>query len=399
MTLKYLSLWSTFIWLTIFATASGTYHQVWMMWYSINYQIALPLFWYMTALTLVLLLEETSVWEKLFFITQILLLSRIILQIHSMEFLYYLMYMAIFGIIYIDKVYLFIKKYFYLFIPIVLGIGYFIKNYQPEHSKIFEYLSWEKLPALYEKIMYSGAILLGGYNRAFASINELMYVIAIISIPFIFYILFLSYYKKQHTINVRMLLFIGLTSLFVLIPLYQFSGGLFGMITHTMVVNRLYYSASLFVVLPIIGYYFAQNYQIKLRYIHLFLALTLVLVYIFSKNSIMVNHNYYKNIQSIKNSFYEKRVGFNLSQEQINTVGKLIKAYEQNNHAGKEIKFYVRADIAFVIKYIYHKNVYWEGRSRNPDYRKIYEENKSNSKYHHILFELPKGFPTYSPYS
>ena len=48
--LNYLSYWSALVWLTIYATFSMVTHQVWVMWYSINYQIALAFFWYITAL-------------------------------------------------------------------------------------------------------------------------------------------------------------------------------------------------------------------------------------------------------------------------------------------------------------------------------------------------------------
>ena len=70
----------------------------------------------------------------------------------------------------------------------------------------------------------------------------------------------------------------------------------------------------------------------------------------------------------------------------------------ENNLTGRPIRYYARADIAFVIKYIFHKNVYWEGRSRNPDYIKMYEKNMKTKEFKHILFETPKGFPAYRPY-
>ena len=150
-----------------------------------------------------------------------------------------------------------------------LELAYIVKHYQPEKSLIFLYLSWEKLPTLYDKIMHEGQILLSGYNRASASVNELMVFIGMVGSLFLLYQLYLREYKKidTHT-DTRMLIYIALTSLFVLIPLYQFSGGLFSVITRTMVANRLYYSASLFVLLPIITYYVFQKYNF--RYTHIF---------------------------------------------------------------------------------------------------------------------------------
>ena len=399
LTLKWLSFWSVLIWLTIYATFSAAYHQVWLMWYSVNYQITLPLFWYMLGLTLVLLLEETSWKTRVFFALQIVLLSRFMLQVHSMEFLYYLMHMAVFGLVFIDKIYLLVKRYFYIVVPVILAIVYMAKHYQPEKSLIFSYLSWEKLPALYDKIMHEGQILLHGYNRASASVNELMVFIGIVGGLFLLYQLYLIVYKKIDThIDTRMLIYITLTSLFVLIPLYRFSGGLFSLITYTMVVNRLYYSASLFVVLPIVIYGISSKFKLNLLFVNGSMIVLLLLVGIFSKHNDMVHHNYYKNIQSIKNSFYERKVGFNLSSAQIEEIGERLKSDKANNITGRPIRYYARADIAFVIKYIFHKNVYWKGRRANPDYIKIYKRSKGNRDFKQILFETPKGFPAYRPY-
>ena len=398
MRLKWLSFWSVIIWVTLYATSSAAYHQVWLLWYSVNYQITLPLFWYMLGVTLVLLLEDVSWKMRLFFALQIVLLSRFMLQVHSMEFLYYLMHMAVIGLVFIDKIYLLFKKYFYIVIPIILAIVYIAKHYQPEKSLIFSYFSWERLPVLYDKIMHEGQILLSGYNRASASVNELMVFIGMVGSLFLLYQLYLREYKKidTHT-DTRMLIYIALTSLFVLIPLYQFSGGLFSVITHTMVVNRLYYSSSLFMVLPVIVYYLFQKYNF--RYTHLFILSSLILVTVFSKHTDVMHHNYYKNIQSIKNSFSERKVGFNLSKEQIEAIGKVLEDDVADNQTGRPICYYARADIAFVIKYMYHKDVYWEGRRENPDYQKVYNQRKENRDCNHKLFEIPKDFPQYDPYT
>jgi hypothetical protein len=349
-------------------------------------------------LTLVLFLEETTIKKKIFFSLQIVVVSRFILQAHSMEFLYYLMYMLVFSILYIDKIYIFIRRYFYFLLPILGGMAYFVKNYQPEHSKIFDYLSMEKLPLLYEKIMQEGSVLLSGYNRASGSVNELMAVSALVFIGFIGFLLWDKLKNSKTLMNIRMLIFIGITSLFVLIPLYQFSGGLFAVITNTMVVNRLYYSSSLFLLLPIALYYVVYTYKLKYFFVNLVLLGILTCTFIYSGHSDAFHHNYAKNIDSIKNSFNERKVGFNLSKEQIRWIGVKIKEYESQNITGKKIRYYARADMAFVIKYIYHKNVYWKGRRASLNYKKIYEQQKETHDYTHILLEAPLVFPSCRPF-
>jgi len=396
--LHIVSFWSTLIWLTIFATFSAYYHQVWIMWYSVNYQIALPLFWYILGLTIVLIFEKRSWKIKLFIILQILLISKFILQVHAMEFLYYIMHLCILGVIFFDKVFIFIKKYFYL-LPLIIGLIYYtLIIYPSDKPQILNYLECSKFSQLYEKIIHEGSILLHGYNRAYASINELMYVIGGISIFFILYILFLKYNNKKIYIHTRLLLYLYITSLFLLIPLYQFTGGLFALITKTVVVNRLYYSSSLFVLLPIVVYYFTSKYNLRIVFLNLSIILILSGTLIFSKSSNSLNNNYYKNIKSLQYSFHKGKIGFNLNNLQINQIGLLLEKYSQENTTVKKNFFYAREDIAFVIKYIYKENVHWEGRGSNPKYIHIYYNKQTKNGYNKILIEVPKNFPHYTPY-
>lgn len=405
LTLQYLSLWSVLIWFTIFATYSMSHHLVWNMWYSVNYQITLPLFWYITALTLVLIAEETSIRKKIFFILQILIISRFILQAHSMEFLYYFIYLFIFSIIFLDKIIYFTKKYIYLVIPMLIIITYFITNIQSEVSPILKYLHYEKLPLLYESIVTQGQILTGNNihshasNRAFVSINELMYLIGFISFIMSLLIVLDKKYKNQ-LINTKMFIFLILTSMLVLIPLFEFSSGLFAIVTRTNIVNRLYYISSLFIVIPVFVYYILYLHhkgKTKLITINITIVFILASVYFYSKYDISHTQNYYKNIQSIKNSFSREKVGFNLSDEHIHIIGEKLKYYETHNKIQKPIYYYARDDISFVIKFIYRKEVLWN-RKGNRDYAVSYEIDK-NDIYHSILFETPQNFPAYRKFN
>jgi len=396
LTLQYLSLFSVLIWITLFSTSSGYYHQIWTLWYSVNYQLTLPLFWYITALTLVLFLEKISITRKIFFSIQILLISKFILQVHAMEFLYYLMYISLFSLLYVKQIYQKIKQYYYVIIPLILGVIYFIQTNISESSKIFNYFNLDKLPLLYDKISSEGQIIVQHLNRASDSINELMIVIFFISIAMIVSI-FLKRKQEPYIISIKLLIFITISSLFIIIPLFEFSSGLFSIITRSDVIHRIYYSSSIFLLFPISLYYFSATYHISLKYISIITLTIILLTILFSYSTNLLSHNYYKNIQSLGNSFTGKRINFHLSKEQINTVGKILDNYEQNNHSGKETYYYARTDIAFVIKYIYHKNVLWKGRRINPNHIQEYQDKRNNT-YHHILIETPQGFPKYIPY-
>ena len=205
-----------------FATHSVYHHLLWNLWYSVNYQITLALFWYMTGLTLVLILEETSWRKKLFFVLQILILARFIIQVHSMELMYYFMYIALLSFIYFDTLYKTFKKYYYLFIPFFIFIIYGIKKYIAESSKIFHYMHHDKLPQLYGDILTMGDKILSTLNRANnGSLNELMTLIYYLSMLMIVYFLW-RWTKDKEILNHRVLIFIILSASFIFIPLTQF---------------------------------------------------------------------------------------------------------------------------------------------------------------------------------
>lgn len=398
LTLLWLSVWSTAIWLTTFATYSVHYALIWNLWYSVNYQITLPLFFYMFALTLVVFLENNSKLKNIFYFVQIVAISLFILKVHAMEFMYYLMYISMLFLFYINQVYTIFKKYYLIIMLILLGIVYFLKNYQIESSQIFFYLHTDTLPLLYEKIILLGNNVLSHLNRADSVVNEIMYFTLYLIPPFLLFIFWQAKYQHKTVINLRLLFVIISTSLFVLIPQYTFTAGLYALISRVDVVHRIYFSASLFLLLPIYVYTFAQIYTLKLRFVNFTIFLLLLSLAIFSKYTNIVSHNYYHNLHSISESFNSTELNFHLSQKNIKDIGKSIAQYEKANHSGKKIRFYARSDIAFVIKYIYHKEVYWKGRRSNPNYIKHYQEDKVSNIYHKVLFETPKMFPKYIPY-
>ncbi len=401
LTLRYMAYWSTLIWFTIFATFSVFYHHIWILWYSVNYQITLPLFWYILALTIIILFEPISWKIKLFYGLQIILISRFILQAHSMEYLYYLMYLAVLLLLYSRELFPLFKKYYYLVIPLALLPIFFSQYYQAEKSQLFTYLHRDRFSDLYSAIIEQGNLLLAGANRADAAVNELMKVALFSGTVMLIVFLLRKIRGKDQNINQKMLLFLFITSLFFLIPLYTFSGGFAAIVTKMGAVNRFYYSASLFVLLPVSLYYFISLIAKKNRILYLNLAVpTIVLLTFFYSKYISPSHNYANNIHSFLQSFNEREVGFNLSGDQIKTIGIVLERYKSQAQDGKEILYYARPDIATVLKFIYRENVYWRGRRNNPSLEKFqkYMLTLDPEQTQGIVFETPEGFPDYTPY-
>ncbi len=405
---KYLAYWSTIIWFTIFATSSVGQHQVWILWYSINYQITLPLILLITGLILSIIFESLSFIKNIFYVVCIFAISFFILTIHAAEFLYFLMYLSVLPIVFIDKIFLLFKRhpYYAFFSAVIVVIALksfivFIKDFSYREPLLLKYMSFEKLPELLYKINSDGAFIISRLNRAFVGINELIYLSVFLMIIMLLLFFYRRYKKYTPLLYVRIFIFIVIASLFIFIPVLQFTAGLAGLVTYPQLVYRFYYSSLLFVIVPSASFYFLSLLQKRnLLIINLTIIALLLGTFIYSKYDIGHHQNYYKNIISIKNSFNERKVGFNLSPRNIMIIGKELKKYE-NNANSTDLYFYSREDIAFILKKIYNKNVYLPNirKGRRLDVKKYIVEYERDKRHKNIiLFTVPKGFPDYEPY-
>jgi len=399
--INYLAYWATLIWFMMFSTVSSGQHLVWILWYSVNYQITLPLMFVITGLSITLIFQSLSVKKILFYITLIFLGLFFILKIHAAEFLYYVLYISIIPLVFLDKIILLCKRHpyyallssgtmiisFIILIPIVKKIPY-------REPLIFKYLSFDQFPLLLQKIQTDGGMVLSHFNKASTTINALIYVSIIFMLFILFVFLYRVYKQKEKLLNKRMFFFLLVTSLFIFIPIIQFTAGLASVLTYQRLVFRFYFSSMLFIMIPIFVFYFLNLVnKRKLIIINFFIIFILCVTYVYSKYTTYDNYNYYKNIISIKNSFSKEKISFNLSQDEIKLIGEKLKYYESMNKSEKEEYYYARDDIAVVIKFIYRKNVLYSRRG-NMDYSKSYNKH-SNEKHYPILFETPKNFPAY----
>jgi len=398
-----LAYWSTIIWFTMFATYSTNHIQVWILWYSVNYQITLPLALLAMALSISLVLEENSIKKKFIYALVIVSLSYIILKVHAMEYIYYLMYLAVLILIYSDKVLKVWRKNVYYSMPLILLLFLFIYQFiqylkmsSYKVPTIFKYLSFEKIPELIKEIDTRGTTLINYYSRYNASINELI-VLSLILVSFLLLIVIYRYIRNYKSIvNIRVMIFLFVASLFIFIPLTKITGGIASLLTYTTVVHRFYYSSLLFLVLPVVVFYIFSIFKIRRVYmLHIVISLALLGIFYYSKY-ISVRPIYYHNIMSIKNSFTKDKIGFNLTEDEIKTIGNKLKYYESINKSEKKEYYYARDDIAVVLKFIYRKDVLYT-RKGNMNYKKSYSSH-SDKKYYPILFEVPKNFPLYHPF-
>ena len=393
---NYLALWSTIIWFTIFATFSVAYHQVWIMWYSINYQITLLIFWYLVAISILFVTRNNSKKISIFYIVQILFFSIIILWMHAIEFIYYIMYLILICIVYWRQLVWGLKQYYVQITIAALSLFsafyYFLTHhFIYREPKLFKYLSLD-VGQLYSKIVSIGKYQVENLSRSFASLNELIYFSIFLILAMVLTKAYFYYKEADDNVDIKMLILIFISSLFVFVPVINFTFGLASMLVDVWYVNRFYYASSIFIVLPIVVYYFIQlttHKQILLK-TNIIILLILLTVYFYSKH-ISQSSNYYKNIISIINSFSKEKVGLNYSTDYINIIDNELTKYEKK-YQNQKVLYYARGDIAYILQYILKKdNVYMNRR-----HTYTYEEFLQYCKHHNVVpvvFKTPENFP------
>jgi len=398
--LRYLAYWSTLIWFTIFANYSVHIHQVWIAWYSVNYQITLPLVLLLLALVLNLFFKPAHVVQKFIYLFSILFLSYIVIKVHAMEYLYFLIYLGVLTVVYIDIILKTLLRYWFvtvgLFVLFLLNVSAFMHKIEAlvyKKSSLLSYLSSEKFPLLHDEIVKRGTLVVAHYNKSESIMNALIFLSLGTIIAFFLLLSYQYFNNKEIKIRLRLLLFLSISSLFILIPLFTHSAGIASLLTYNTVCYRFYYSALIFLLLPSFIYYVLSTLHIKKNTIfNVALFVTLTATYLYSKYA-TTHANYYHNIHSIIDMTQKNKMDFNLNQAHIEKIGKQLKAYEEEANNEKPLYYYARDDIAFVLRFIYRKPVLYARRGIK-DYHKSYKEDKETT-HKAILFETPKGFPSY----
>ena len=402
--LNFMAYWATLLWFTLFANYSMHHHMVWISWYSVTYQITLP----MTLLTLALLLplftRKMAWYRQAVHLVLIGLLSYLIIRMHAMEYIYFLLYAGVLLLVYMDKIFGFARRHLALASLLLLSVltGFWwlagiLRTSSYRMPELFSYLSLEKIPELYSVILAKGALFTSHFSKASEIMNALVYL-SLFAVAFMLSVALYRHFKPYDTprINLRILIFLAITSLFVFIPLTNVTSGFAIMLTYTDITYRFYYSTLLFLALPASVFYLYRLWEYKQLLLPNVTMAFLIAATLFYSYHFSSKHNYYKNVYSLLQMFNEKQMHFNLSEKEIASIGKLLQKYEQTNTSGKPNCYYARGDIAFVIKFIYQKETDYDRRG-HLDYLQRYKHH-NNPACHPVLFQAPKGFPPYVPY-
>ena len=387
--IKFLALSSTLLWFLGNGTIS-IYQQAWINWYSVTYQgISIPLLWYILALTIHLLCSESlGIKKRSFYVVKVAIASLFILIIHPTEFVYYAINLFVLFVIHMRRCLRYIKNHFVSLSMLVLFIVVlFIQIVQNGWLPLPVLFHGVKLHVLLQNIQEIGQwVTRGGGNRFPYAISELT-IFSMICALLYRICLFIS----CNGINRKMYDFILVSSvLFLLIPLNSLLAGLAGIASHKDIVWRFFFGSSWFLFLPFIIDRLILFMTKKEAILYPFLIhIATIIIFLFLSH-IIFYQSFYLNARSITQLTDSNKVGLQYSRDDIEKLAKVVHQNDVPEYGMSNI-FYIRGDMAPLLRTVLRKNVYADRRYLWP--KATFYEKGLDKKYRLIEIDLPDDFP------
>lgn len=391
--LNILSWIAVLLWFIGNGTHSIVHQQSWIMWYSVNYQgLTLPLFWYMSAITLQYFFENPSKLRIIFIILQVIFISAVISAAHPSEQIYFFIHLIILCIIQYKVLLSFrTKTYIYFAFAIASGIGFFILlfKYQLLPMPItIQNTTWSEIVS---KIQWIGSMNVdGGWNRFPNSFSE----IAILSIFLALIYRILMFIKPEGASRRRCFDYLLISScLFLIIPLTKITSGIIGYVTFSETVWRFVFASPWFIFIPFITYRIMASLK-KRAGLLIITANIIVIISVFLISKYVSYQAFYGNVQSLISSFDTNKVGVQYSSEDIKILSNIIQDHERRfAQKDKPDLLYMRSDLGIIAKAVYGKDVYMT-KVRAPRLTmESFYSRKLDYRYNLIDVNVPASFP------
>ena len=348
--LSSLALSSVFVWLTIIGTYSF-FQQAWMMWYSVNYQITLPMLFLSLGLTVNAITVTQTMPLAVSKGVGAFLLVLGIYFFHAGELAYLIFYIFI-GIVCFGSRLTLNWKYNLggvLFLVVVLYV--LTRMYSDHVPALITLLKNGDYLKILNEIQTKGKWnVIDGGNRYSANWNELYRFSVFAFVPVAIYGWF-----SPFKIDRQVLCFIGLSLCFCFIPTFQYSAGLASLISYDGIVNRYYFASLIFLIVPLLAYTVAISFK-NTNHPAGQLAIVFCIMFCVLLYSKKINHEgvYFKNVQSIKNSIKTKKIDIGVSDEFIAHVGSKVKAADIE-FQGASYVYCGSFESLYVARYIFRK--------------------------------------------
>ncbi len=389
LTIKFLALSCTLLWFLGNGTIS-IYQQAWINWYSVTYQgISIPLLWYILALTLRLLYEESlSISRKSFYLIQITLASFFILIIHPSEFVYYIINLIVLFAVFMRRSIRYIRNNLASLSMLILCLVIlFIQVKQNEWLPLPVLFHGLKLNVLLKNIQEIGYwVTQEGGNRFPYALSELTIFSMICAMLYRIRLIFSCNGADTKLYD----FFLVSSAIFIFIPLNSILAGMAGITTHRDIVWRFFFGSTWFLFLPFIIDRVVISLVKKETIFYPFtLIIVLIITFIVLSRTIFYQ-SFYLNANSIIQLTAPHKVGLQYSQNDIEKLATII--HQKDVPADGRINmFYIRGDMAPILRTVFRKYVYADRRYLLP--KATFFEKGLNKKYRLIDIDLPDDFP------
>ena len=325
--------------------------QSWISWYSINYQITLPIYLLSTAGLLYLVAVPARNVVKIGLAISVAVGVVMIALIHSAEIPYFILASIFIWILYARGR---AGLYATLIASTLTVAGIYIGlKYSPKYPEFLRYTLNGDWIGLLEKIqLYSQWLVHEDGNRAQTSWNtgtSISFTFAVITLG-------ISMFNRQ-LLSVKPILFVIMTSLMPMMIFHETSAGLLAMVTHLEIVWRFSFASFLFIAIPMffttLGLILYQKRFKVLTPLIISITITMLVVHSIWCDPKRIVFSYAK---SIYNSLDPRRVYFGLSDEERKAlIGIQKRLKEQNISEPLCVDSFTAYYLYFIMKY---RNVY-----------------------------------------
>lgn len=362
--LRSLSLCSVLVWLGIIGTTSLGLQQAWIMWYSVNYQLSLPMLMLAIGLVVNVLSRDLKPNEMIVKLTISGLLFLGVYLFHAGELAYMLFYLPILFICFGSRKYFFSKSAVLSLVIALAVIFLATRFYTDQVPALVTLVKNGEFLQIWKDISEKGEWnTVAGFNRHEGNWNELYKLsLTLASIVLIFQLPIIQKKNQLPIFKHKSLFFIILSLIFCFIPVFKYSAGLASVISYAGIVNRYYFASFIFLIVPMFVYIFSTNISShkQANFIFFGSALIMLATFFYSKE-ISADRVYYHNVSSIVKSFRQHEVSFG-SSVSIDSVKEQISLSEQT-YGAANIMYCGNYDSMFIAYYIFNiKSIYYYHR-------------------------------------
>jgi hypothetical protein len=385
----FLALSSTLLWFLGNGTIS-IYQQAWINWYSVTYQgLSMPLLWFILALTITLFYEESLTRPKiLFYQLLIVTISLLILFIHPTEFIFYCISLMILFVLNWKQSYHYIRNHYLLLMILISSLVVLFSTIKINRLLpvpiLLHKVNFHQLIAAIQDVGYW--VTHGGGNRFPYAISEIAIFSILCAVLFRIY-LFVSRDGIQRKIYDFLLI---VSIFFLIIPLNGTLAGVIGIVTHKDIVWRFFFGSAWFIFLPLTISRISRTFFKKNQMVYVFtFNLTLIILFCFLSRFFFY-HSFYQNTLSVIQLLDANKVGLQYSKSDLNTLADIVRQQDISIE-GKTNIFYIRGDMAPILRTVFRKYVYADRRYLQP--KASFYEKSFAKQYHLVDIELPANFP------